>query len=592
MVRQPIVSVLGHVDHGKTLLLDSIRGTAVASREAGGITQHIGASEVPVEAIRKVCGSLLERFRVTLEIPGLLFIDTPGHEAFTNLRKRGGALADLAVLVVDIKEGFMSQTLESINILRTYKTPFLLALNKIDLLPGWKPSRSPSFLEAVARQRREVVGQLEDRIYEMVGQLHELGFESERFDRVTDFTRQVCIVPVSAKTGEGVAEILLILSGLAQRFLRRWLAIKPGPGRGTVLEVKEETGLGKVLDVILYDGQLKEGDLFAVGGLEGVIVSKVRAILRPRALDEIRDPEEKFRRVKSVSPAAGIRVVAPGLEGATAGSPFWVLSREEEAKKLWEEMQAELERVRIKSEADGVILKADTLGSLEALEGLLSSAKLPIRLADVGDVSKRDVVEAEAVGKSNPLLSVVLAFNVKVLPDAREEAERAGVTILEEKVVYKLLEQLEEWRARRGEELRKKKLEGLQLPVKLRVKPGYIFRRSEPAIVGVEVLGGILRTKVTLMTEEGTQVGTVREVQSERRSLPEARKGQEVAVSIEGGVVGRNLFENSLLYSAIPRDQVLILKRELSTLLPEDALAVLEEIVEIRRKLEPGYGVM
>ena len=592
MIRQPIVSVLGHVDHGKTTLLDRIRGTTVAAREAGQITQHVGASEIPVETIRKICGPLLDTFKVSLTIPGLLFIDTPGHEAFTNLRKRGGALADLAVLVVDVKEGFMPQTLESINILKTYKTPFLLAANKIDTLPGWRPCNSPSFLESLKVQRPAVVGELEDKVYEVVGKLHELGFEAERFDRVTDFSKQVCIVPLSAKTGEGVAELLLILSGLAQRFLQRWLSVRPGAARGTVLEVKEEVGLGKTIDVILYDGCLKQGDLFAVGGLKKVVVSTVKAILQPMPLDEIRDPEKRFRRVKSVSAAAGIKVAASDLEEAVAGAPFWGITKEEEAQELWREMQTELERLRIESKIDGVVLKADALGSLEALESLLSSKNIPIRLADVGDVSKRDVVEAGAVGRSDPTLGAVLAFNVKVLPDAREEAERLGVSILEENIIYRLVERLEEWKAGRKEELRRKKLEGLTLPVKLRVKPGYIFRRSGPAIVGVEVLGGILRPKVSLITEEAREVGTVREIQSEKRGLPEARKGQEVAVSIEGGVVGRNLLENSILYSDIPRNDVLVLKGELSSLLPEDALAVLEEIVGIKKRVEPGYGVM
>jgi translation initiation factor 5B len=592
MMRQPIVSVLGHVDHGKTTLLDRIRGTTVAEREAGQITQHVGASEVPVETIKNICGPLLQKFKINLSIPGLLFIDTPGHEAFTNLRKRGGALADLAILVVDVREGFMPQTLESINILKAYKTPFLLAANKIDTITGWKTSGSSSLLESLKIQRPEVIGELEEKVYEIVGKLHELGFDSERFDRVTDFTKQVCIIPLSAKTGEGIAEVLLVLAGLAQRFLQKWLSVKPGPARGTVLEVKEEVGLGKTLDVILYDGCLKRGDMFAVGGLDRVIISTVRAILQPMPLDEIRDPEKKFRRVESVSAAAGIKVAAPNLEGVVAGAPFWGITREEEAHELWKEMQAELERLRIKSEVDGVVLKADALGSLEALENLLSSKNIPIRLADVGDVSKRDVAEAAVVGKSDPTLGIILAFNVKVLSDARTEAERLGVTILEENIIYRLVEKFEKWRLEKGEELRRKKLENLILPVKLRVKPGYIFRRSEPAIVGVEILGGILRPKFPLMNEEAREVGTVKEIQSEKRGLPEAKKGQEVAISIEGGIVGRNLFEGSILYSDIPRNHALALRGELSSLLPSDALEVLEEIVKIKRKIETGYGVM
>ncbi len=587
MIRQPIVSVLGHVDHGKTTLLDKIRGTSVASREVGGITQHVGASEIPTEVLKKICGPLLEKFNISLIVPGLLFIDTPGHEAFTNLRRRGGALADLAVLVVDVREGVMPQTVESIEILRTYKTPFMVAANKIDLLPRWRPSGSYSFLEALSYQHPDVVSGLDERIYKLVGELYHHGFDSERFDRVTDFTRQVSIVPVSAKTGEGIAEILLILAGLAQRYLQKWLAVKPGPARGTVLEVKEEVGLGRTLDVILYDGCLRRGDRFAVGGMDRVIVSTVRAILQPMPLDEIRDPEKRFKQVEEVTPAAGVKIAASGLEGAVAGAPFWGIASDREAEELWKEMQAELSRLRIESQINGVVLKTDALGSLEALEGMLGRKKIPIRRADVGDVSKRDVMEAAAVAQNDPTLGVVLAFNVKVLPDAREEAERLGVDILQNSIIYKLIEELEGWRKNRWEQLRRKKLENVVLPAKLRIKPGYVFRRSSPAIVGVEVLGGMLRPKTPLMTSEGKPVGKVMEIQSERRPLPQATAGQEVAISVDEGVVGRNMFEGSILFSDVPLSQASQLKGELAPLLTSDSLQVLDEIVQIKRKGEP-----
>ncbi len=592
-IRCPIVAILGHVDHGKTTLLDTIRGTAVAAREPGRITQWIGASEVPLASIREISGELMKKMGIELQVPGLLFVDTPGHEAFTNLRKRGGSLADLAVLVVDVKEGFMPQTFESLQILRTYKTPFLVAANKIDLIPGWRPSGGKSFLESVRKQGREVEMALDRKIYELVGELHRQGFDSERFDRVTDFKRQVCIVPVSAKTGEGLAELLVVLAGLAQRFLREALTVEvTGPGKGTVLEVKEETGLGTVMDVILYDGRLSVGDLFAAVGKGGVKVSRVRAILKPRPLDEIRDPEDRFEQVRSVTAAAGVRVSAPQLEGVVAGTPFRVIESLSEAQSFWQEVEEELRRVRFTSDLNGVILKADTLGSLEALEGQLRSKGIPIRWADVGDVSRREVVEASTVAQSDPLLGVILAFNVSVLPEAREEAARTGVEILTGKVIYELLEDFERWREAKQQEVREKKLEAVIRPAKLTLKPGYVFRRSEPAIVGVSILGGVLKPKYPLMRKDGKPVGRVREMQKEKKSVAEARAGEELAISIEGGVVGRNLREGDILYTDIPRDHALRLQRELRDLLSGDEQGVLEEILTIKRKEDPTYGLM
>jgi len=592
-VRQPIISVLGHVDHGKTTLLDRIRGTTVAEAEPGLITQHIGATEVPVDTIKQMCGKLLEKFKIQVTLPGLLFIDTPGHAAFTNLRRRGGALADLAALVVDINEGFMPQTLESLSILKSYKTPFTLVANKIDLIMGWQQNQRACFLDSFAKQRVDIQRALDDKIYALVGKLHELGFEAERFDRVSDFRSQVAIVPASAKTGEGIPDMLTILTGLAQRFLEKELTVEvTGPARGTVLEVKEEVGLGTAVDVIIYDGTIAKGDSFVVGGLDRIITSKVRALLQPKPLDEIRDPQDKFRSVERVVAAAGVKVAASGLEGALAGTPLWVVKDEADVGKFKQELQLEIERLRIQAETNGVVLKADALGSLEALEGQLRERRITIRRADIGDVSRRDIVEAATVAKNDPLLAAVLAFNVKVLQDAQQEAEAQGVPILQDNVIYKLMENYEAWAKHKREEVRAKRLEGFIRPGKFALKPGFVFRRSHPAVVGVDVLGGVIRPKYPLMRKDGHSIGVIHELQREKKSIHEAKLGDEVAVSIEGAIVDRHIREGETLYTDIPRDHMLALKSELKDLLSGDELAVMNEIIAIKQKSDSTYGVM
>ncbi|MFQ5975729.1 MAG: translation initiation factor IF-2, partial [Candidatus Hydrothermarchaeales archaeon] len=311
MIRQPIVSVLGHIDHGKTSILDAIRGTTVADREAGLITQHIGATEVPMKTIEKISGKLMEKIKFKIRIPGLLFIVTPGHEAFITMRRRGGALSDLTVLVIDINEGFQPQTIESLNILNGYKTPFLVAANKIDKIHGWSPNLNASIIKSIAMQAEDVKNQMDTKVYDLVGKLHEEGFQSERFDRVESFEKQITIIPVSAKTGEGIPELLMVLVGLAQRFLEKQLEIEEsGPAVGTVLEVKEKKGLGVTIDTIIYDGEIKRGDTIVVGALEDAIVTRVKALLKPRPLDEIRDPKHKFEVVKELSAACGVKISA------------------------------------------------------------------------------------------------------------------------------------------------------------------------------------------------------------------------------------------------------------------------------------------
>src|SRR3990172_201893 len=404
-IRQPIVSVLGHVDHGKTSLLDAIRGTTVAAREAGGITQHIGATEVPMEAIRRVCGDLVKG--KSFKVPGLLFIDTPGHHAFTTLRARGGALADLAVLVVDLNEGFRPQTVESVKILRQHKTPFVVAANKIDLVPGWRKHEDIPFVRSVRDQPEEAATELDKRLYELAAKLYEHGFSADRYDRVTDFAATLAIVPTSAKRGEGVADLLLLLIGPAQRFLEKELHAEEGPGEGTILEVKEEKGHGTTLDAIVYKGTLRRGDTVVVGSTGEPIVTKVRAVLKPKPLDENRDPQDRFRSVKEVSAAAGVKVVAANIETATAGGPIRVVAGD---------LAALIEQV---AQEEGPLVKADAIGSLEALAFECKKLALPIRTARMGAVSRRDVVDAATI--PNPLHRVILAFNVGLLPEANEE---------------------------------------------------------------------------------------------------------------------------------------------------------------------------
>ena len=321
-IRQPIITVAGHVDCGKTTCLDKIRGSRVAAKEAGLITQHIGATEVPKEVIQEICKDLIEKTKINVEVPGLLFIDTPGHQAFTALRKRGGSIADIAIVIIDIMEGIKEQTLEAIEILKTYKTPFIIGLNQIDRFENWQSTENGSITEGIAKQDQYVQAALDKKIYEIVGELHNLGFQSELYSRVEDFTKQIMIIPMSAKTGEGIPEMLMYLTRMSQKFLAEVLETEvSGPGKGTILEVKDEVGFGKTVDVILYDGIVKAGDTIVVGGIDGAFDTKIRALLKPKPLEEIRAPSEKFKTVPEVAAAAGLKIAAPGLENALAGAP-------------------------------------------------------------------------------------------------------------------------------------------------------------------------------------------------------------------------------------------------------------------------------
>lgn len=590
-IRQPIVCVLGHVDVGKTALLDRIRGTAVMLREPGTMTQHIGASFIPWSALKKLCGPLLKRLKVEIEVPGLLFIDTPGHEAFVNLRRRGGSIADIAILVIDVTEGFENQTYESIEILRARKTPFLVAANKIDRIPGWRPVEGACFLDSIRRQDEHIVRRLDELIQAIIYEFYKLGFNADRFDRVKDFARTVSIVPTSAKTGEGIPELLMVLAGLTQRFMSERLKFTYGPAKGVVLEVREEPGLGTTIDVIVYDGIIKRGDLIVVGGLEKPIVTRVRSLLLPKPLDEMRSPEDKFMSVDDVSAAAGVKVVAPNLEGVVAGAPLLVVDDVKNISNLISQVAEEVSGLRLKRKISGVVLKTDTLGSLEALTSYLERLGVPVRFADVGPVSKRDVVEASIVRDSDPYRGVILAFNVRVLPDAEEEAKSRGIRIFRDVIIYRLIEEYQKWYQEMVYRDRVRKFSELIKPGKIKLLPGYVFRRSDPAIVGVQVEVGRICPGYQLMREDGKVIGEIMQIQDRGKNIKEAIAGQSVAISIKGNVmVGRHIKEGDVLYVNVPESHIRVLVSEFKSMLSDDELKLLKELGRVKRKVRRGGG--
>jgi len=521
----------------------------------------------------------------TFKIPGLLFIDTPGHVAFTTLRARGGALADLAVLVVDVNEGFRPQTIESINILKRYKTPFLVAANKVDMVPGWRKSERVPFATAFEDQPASVREELDRRMYDVVGKFYEHGFTAERYDRIQDFSTTVAIVPTSAKHGVGIPELLLMLIGLAQRFLEADLQVPEGAAEGTILEVKEEKGLGATLDAIIYKGVLNRGDTIVLGSAGAPIVTKVKAVLRPKPLDEIRDPQDRFDSVDRVTAAAGVKIAASGLEGATAGGPL----REAKPRHLKGVLEAVAAETvpKVETSDEGILVKADALGSLEAIAYECKESDTPIKFARIGPVSRRDVVDAATVGE--PLHKVILAFNVPVLEDAKEElAKHDDVKVLEGDVIYRLLQDYQAWTEAREQELDVARRLQLPYPAKVLFLPEYVFRASKPAIFGVRVLAGRLRPGLSLMRDDGRALGRVRSIRSGEEVVTEAVAGKEVAIAVDGVTVGRQIEGGDVLLVDLPEEAARTLR---DRPLNPDERETLDQIAQIKRRTDPFWGM-
>jgi len=589
-IRQPIITVLGHVDHGKTSVLDYLRGTTLADREAGKITQHIGATEVPIDKIKESCGELLDLFKLEFNIPGLLFVDTPGHEAFSNLRKRGGSIADLAVLVIDINQGIQPQTRESIEILKYFKVPFVIAANKIDLITGWK-SEDKIFIRNVKNQAENVKKYFDNNFYKILGDLSEIGFESNLYPKVEDHQKTVSIVPVSAKTGEGIPELLAVLTGLSQKFLTGKLEIETdAPVKGTILEIKEEKGMGTTADVIIYEGTIRQDDTIVVGGLDSAVTTKVKALLKTKPLSEIRDKKSSFDKVKEVVAASGVKIIANNLSQAISGAPIISVRDEDKLKEVQNKVKEEIEEVLIETGEDGVVLKADTLGSLEAASKLFQKHEIPIKRADIGNITKRDIVEAEGTLDKGSEYPFVLGFNVTIEQELETMAKKKKIPIVINQVIYKIVEEFEELHTERKQRLQLEEISDLQWPAKIQIMKQYIFRQSGPAIFGAEVINGKLTTNVELINMEGKVVGRVKTIEDKSKKLSELTKGKEAAVAVTKLTIGRGADGGDFLITNMSESAFRKLKDK-KALLSDSEIEVLKELAEIKRKENDLWGI-
>jgi len=587
--RQPIVAVLGHVDHGKTSLLDHIRGlgsdsrASVMDREAGGITQHIGATEVPADILNELCSPLMGG--KTFDSPGLLFIDTPGHHSFSTLRSRGGSLADIAILIVDVMEGCRPQTLESLRVLKNAKTPFVVAANKVDRIHGWDAQEGRAMALSMGNQTKDAMALFEQRYWALVGQFAEEGLNIERYDRVKDFTKDIAMVPISAREGEGIQDLLAVVIGLAERYLTDQLTDVEGSGEGTVLEMKEERGLGKTLDVILHRGSIKKGDEIVLVTTEGGLSTRVKGLFSPRGMSEMRDAGDRWDDTEVAHAASGLKVSAPDLENVLAGTTLRVVHSDSERAEAMDAAKAESE-LSIELEEEGVAIKADTVGGLEALAKELQALDVPIRNASIGKVSRRDVRSAEAA--ADPLHRVIMAFSTEILPDAEAEIESSdtGVHHIGSDIIYRILEEREEWIETRTREIEEASREQIVYPGRILLLPDHTFRISKPAVVGVRVLAGRIHVGQNLL-KDGNRVGRIKSIRSGEESMKEAMQGAEVAVAIDGVTVGRQIDEEDILLVDVPESHARKLRRMDLSAAEEE---VLEELQDIHRKDDHFWG--
>lgn len=578
-LRSPICVILGHVDTGKTKLLDKIRQTNVQEGEAGGITQQIGATYFPTDAIMSKTSKIKTSSNYTdisaktgfsrefeIRVPGLLVIDTPGHESFTNLRSRGSSLCNIAILVVDIMHGLEQQTLESINLLKQRKTPFIVALNKIDRIYGWKETKDNPFLDSFNSQVDHVKREFEDRLEKTKLAFAEQGLNAEVYYKNPDVRKFVSLVPTSAITGEGVPDLLSLLVQLTQERMADSLMYL-SELEATVLEVKVVEGHGTTIDVVLSNGILHEGDRIVVCGLNGPIVTNIRALLTPQPMRELR-VKSAYVHHKEIKAAMGVKIAAPDLEKAIAGSRLLVVTPDDDEEELKEEVMADLTDLfeSVDKSGKGVNVQASTLGSLEALLSFLKDSKIPVAGINIGPVHRKDIMRTSVMLEHAKEFAVLLAFDVKVDKEAQEMADDLGIKIFRADIIYHLFDQFTAY-TKEIKEQRKRELAPLAVwPCHLRIVPGCVFNKRDPIILGVDIVEGSLRigTPICVPGRGGTVLGKVAGIEKEHKSVEAAKKGSQVAVRLESSgdpkSFGRHFDEKDELFSKISRQSIDVLK--------------------------------
>jgi translation initiation factor 5B len=448
-LRCPIVVIMGHVDTGKTTLLDKIRKTNVQEGEAGGITQQIGATYFEKKTLETQTFKLNATEKFDINVPGMLIIDTPGHESFTNLRSRGSSLCDVAILVIDLMHGLEQQTIESLTMLKDRGVPFVVALNKVDRCYDWKTCKDTPIRDALKEQPEGTLQEFRTRTTEAKVQLMEQGVNSNLYWEMGDDDWEssdfIPLVPTSGVTGEGIQDVLLLLCQMAQKKIWKslmWCANL----QASVLEVKAIDGLGMTVDVLVVNGFLREGDRAVFCTLDGPIVAEIRGLLTPPPSREMRVKSEYIHH-KEIKGALGVKVIGNGLEKVMAGTPVMVVGPDDEEEDIKAEVMSDLTSLKDKLSTDkkGVMVQASTLGALEALLQFLreeTKPPIPVSAIGIGTVHKRDVTKISIMNeKGMTEYATILAFDVEIEKEAREYANDVKVRIFTADIIYHLFDQ-------------------------------------------------------------------------------------------------------------------------------------------------------
>jgi translation initiation factor aIF-2/yIF-2 len=617
-LRSVISCIMGHVDTGKTKILDKIRNTNVQDGEVGGITQQIGATFIPYETLANKIKN--DSFEYSIDIPGLLMIDTPGHKAFENLRSMGSSLCDIAIIVVDLMHGLEPQTIESMNMLRSINTPFIIALNKIDRLYGFVKSgdeKARNIRKTLSDQDENCISEFNTRSTKIIVQIMEQGFNAKLYWENDSIEDTISICPTSAITGDGLPDLLMNLIKYPQNhtYMSNNISLiqdfNPLAFKCIIMDSSKIDGLGVTIDVILINGELNQGDRIIIETTGGPINTTIRSLLTPPSNSESRvTNKSNYIYHKSLTGAMGIKIVANNINDIITGSNITKLSKSEcftkEIINMPKDEPVEYEDVisdlasksksKIELQDKGVTVHASTLGSLEALLYFLQKEcdpPIPVFQANIGNVMKKDVVKTNLSNTfgiqsgSSGLneFKTILAFNVKIDEDAEIQAKENGVKIFSAEIIYHLFDQFKKHKETL-QQLRKDSFRNKMIfPCILKILPDCIFNKKNPLVFGVDVIEGNLHIG-TPLSNSNTYIGKVISIQKDHKEVDIGKKGSSVCIKVDNQenpsiAYGRHFDNTNVLCSKISRESLDVLKEHFKDDITRDDLALLVKLKKV-----------
>lgn len=591
-LKAPICCIVGHVDAGKTSLLDKLRNTNIQEKEVGGITQHIGSTFFPIQTIENSCSSIKGKFEVICNIPGILMIDTPGHSEFQSLRNVGTSICDLGILIIDIEESIQEQTKEAIKLLKEKKIPFVVAVTKLDKLYGWKTTKSSNLRDALKEQSKDMSMMLMAKLEDIKYDLSKEDINAEFYFKNSNPKQIYSIVPVSSKTGEGIADLLALLVYTAQNWMLKKILYQDTVSC-TIMESKYDKHNGYTIDVILNNGTINVGDKFVVSTITGPNICTVRNLLIPSALTQL-GKKTNWDYKDSVRASIGCKIIGSNLDGAYPGTHLFPIKTSGDSADASTEADAinnanqEINAVwkSYNFISPGVFIGTQTFGELDASYSIFQKAGINVAGAYIGEPSNKfiDLILMKTETDTLPENRIYLYFGAFNNTDVFEYAKKNNIILLSSEVIYKLVE-LYKIEKEKIIKARQNTNNNAIFPVEMVILKQYIFMKggSEHLMFGVKIKKGTLYKNTPIcIPEKNVLLGKVLNIQFEHKEKEKGEEGQEICIRLDNPnqlIINRQFDVNDKLIACLSRNSIDILKRDYKEVVPKkDWLLIIEHI--------------